>query len=240
MRASESLHGWRVFGIPIHVDPSWAIVFICMTWSLATRYFPFSLLGAPAWLYWLMGASAVALLFVCVLLHELGHAFMAQRHGIGVAGLRLFLFGGVAQLAGQPRRPRTELLIAAVGLLISALIAGACALAGSRLAATTPWEQILSVLLEYLSMINLALALFNLLPGFPLDGGRLVRAALWAWSGDLRRATRIASALGIALGYGLMALGLWGLGHRVWFGGGWYILLGWYLRNSARATYRRT
>lgn len=228
----------RVCGIPIELDASWFIILALVTWTLARGYFPDQLHGASQRLYWLMGGLAAVLLFGCVLLHELGHSLMAKRAGIPVTRVTLFLFGGVAQIGGYPRRPLIELVVALAGPAVSIVLAALCWWGSHLLHPGGPLTLITIVILRYLAMVNTALLVFNLLPGFPLDGGRTLRAVLWAWSGDLVRATRITTALGQALGLGLLALGAWALLQGRWIGGLWYVLLGLFLRDAALASYR--
>ena len=228
----------KPFGIPVHVDVSWFILLALVSWTLATGYFPDYLRGASAMTYGFMGLGAALLLFVCVWLHEMGHALAAKRYGIPVGQITLFIFGGVAQITGQPVRPRIELAIAVAGPVVSLLLAAICFVTARAFPRDTAAQLIGVAILQYLALVNLALMTFNLLPGFPLDGGRILRALLWAGSGSLSRATGIAATLGTALGLGLFAMGLVSLlrGHVV--GGIWYCLLGHFLRDAARANAR--
>ncbi|MBI4342804.1 MAG: site-2 protease family protein [Candidatus Omnitrophica bacterium] len=228
---------WTIAGIPVHIAPSWFVIILFVSWSLATGYFPARASGLPGLTYWTMGFMAALLLFACVLLHELGHALTAQRFGIPVLGMTLFLFGGVAQLANDPKRPLVELLVALAGPAVSAALGAGCFFAARAIPVTRDVHLILAAILEYLAMINLGLILFNLLPGFPLDGGRVLRAALWGATGNLRTATRISSAVGSWLGLGLLALGVWSMVRGAGLHGLWYVLLGMFLRDAARATY---
>ncbi len=228
----------RVAGIRIVVDPTWLLIFALVTWSLATGYFPAadpSLGGAMAW--WL-GVVAALLLFSSVLVHELSHALLARRAGIAVPRIRLFLFGGVSEMAAEPHDPRAELRIAAAGPLTSLGLAAAfAALSATGLPALLPGG---AALVDYLAAINLALAAFNLLPGFPLDGGRILRAWLWSRHGSLVRATRTAGRAGSIVGYGLMGLGIASLLHRNLVGGLWLILIGLFLNQAAASSYQTT
>ena len=228
------------FGIPVRINSSWFVVVVFVAWSLASGYFPFRCPGFSAPMYWGMGIVAALLLFLCVLLHELGHSLVAQRFGIKVLGMTLFLFGGVAQIASDPTRPAVELLVALAGPLVSGAIAGACMLAGSAIPVDNRASLIAVAILRYLAMINFGLILFNLLPGFPLDGGRILRAALWGGTGSLRTATRISSAIGSALGLGLIGLGAWSMLRGAGLHGLWYVFLGLFLRDAALASFRRS
>lgn len=236
-RTRRNTGAWSVLGIPIYIDASWFVILALMTWSLARGYFPETYSGLSALLSWTMGVGAAVLLFACVLLHELGHSLVARRFGIPVARVTLFIFGGVAHIQHDPRHPSVELAVALAGPLVSALIAGGCFAAARALAPHPAAPFVAMAMLRYLAMINLGLIVFNLLPGFPLDGGRILRAALWAWTGDLRRATRMASVVGMGLGFGLLALGLWAIVRGEWLGGLWYACLGLFLRNAATSSY---
>ena len=186
-----------------------------------------------------MGLIAALLLFTCVLLHELGHSLAALASGIPVARVTLFVFGGVAQIADEPRRPGMELKIALAGPLVSAALAALCWWLARTLPVHTAWQLAVWAVVRYLVVINISILFFNLLPGFPLDGGRILRAVLWAGTGQPRLATRIASQLGHLLGVALMAWGVWVAAHGAWMSGAWYLLLGSFLRNAALASYRR-
>ena len=236
----RSAPAWTLFGIPVRINASWFVVVVFVAWSLASGYFPSQYPGFSASTYWGMGIAAALLLFLCVLLHELGHSLVAQRFGITVLGMTLFLFGGVAQIANDPKRPAVELLIALAGPVVSGAIAGACVLAGSAIPVGSHASLITAAILRYLAMINLGLILFNLLPGFPLDGGRVLRAVVWGATGSLRTATRISSAIGSALGLGLIVLGVWSMVRGAGVHGLWYVFLGLFLRNAARATFRHS
>lgn len=227
-----------MFGIPIHIDTSWFVIVTFLAWSLAGGYFPSAYPGLRPPVYLVMGVVAALLLFGCVLVHELGHSLIARRHGIPVACVTLFLFGGVAQIVRNPQRPSVELNVALAGPLVSALIAGLCVGLARIMPVHGRVELVAFAIVRYLAVINLGLLAFNLLPGFPLDGGRVLRALLWWWSGNLRRATRLASGVGLLLGLGLFALGVFAVIKGLWVGGVWYMLLGWFLRNAALTSYR--
>lgn len=236
----------HVFGIPIHVHASWLLVFFFVTWSLATGYLPDVLPGQSEPRYWGMGGVAALLLFVSVLLHELGHSLVALRYRIPITQITLFIFGGVAQMRKEPPHPLAEFLIAIAGPAVSFILAGLC------LGAVTILEWIPSVapmqglvaLGTLLGMVNTQLGLFNLLPGFPLDGGRALRAGLWAWSKDYYRATSQAALVGLLFGvsfglFGALLLvgGLSGTtSSSLASSGGWIVLLGAFLFSAARGS----
>lgn len=238
-RAVHSSGVFTCFGIPIHIDKSWFIILALVTWTLSRGYFPSAFPGFPDAVYWVLGGIAAVLLFVCVLLHELGHSFAAKGYGIPVARVTLFLFGGVAQITRDPRRPMVELAIALAGPLVSVLIAMVCFYVTRTMTIDTVVQLAVFAIVRYLAIVNTAILLFNLLPGFPLDGGRVLRAVLWAWTGNFRKATRMASAVGSALGLGLALLGVWVIIRGSWIGGLWYLMLGSFLYRSARASHQQ-
>ncbi len=249
-----SFRSWqlgRVFGIPIRIDPSWLVIFALLTYQLATVVFPLELgLWRQRGIVWellVLAVLASLLLFGSVLAHELAHAFMARVRGVPVLGITLFIFGGVAQIGDEPDKPFTEFLIAVVGPLISFVIAVVTAgiwiwlqaLESFGWFAHTPlqygWRYV-AIVAFYLAQANLLLALFNLLPGFPLDGGRVLRAGVWALLKDQRRATywgmvsgRVVAAL-LALGGGLILV-------RGELDGGWLLLMAWFLWRAAGEAY---
>ena len=236
----------RIFGIPIHVHASWLLVFFFVTWSLATGYLPDVLPGLSEPRYWGMGGVAALLLFASVLLHELGHSLVALRYRIPIGQITLFIFGGVAQMRKEPPHPWAEFLIAIAGPAVSFLLAGLCLGLVTLLEAIPAGVSMhgLAALGTLLGMVNTQLGLFNLLPGFPLDGGRALRAGLWAWSKDYYRATSQAALVGLLFGvsFGLFGalLLLGGLSgttsSSLASSGGWIVLLGAFLFSAARGS----
>ena len=236
----------RVLGIPIRVHASWFLVFLFVTWSLATGYLPDVLPGLSDSRYWGMGAAAAVLLFGSVLLHELGHSYVALRYRIPIGQITLFLFGGVAQMRAEPPSPKAEFLIAIAGPVVSFAL-GAFSLA---LAAASEWwpmpsgGQGFAVLGGLLGLVNVQLGLFNLIPGFPLDGGRALRAGLWAWGHDFHGATSRAAFLGLGFGLVLAAFGALLLGGAIAgrfdpstaTNGGWLMFIGAFLFGAAWST----
>lgn len=216
---------FRVREIPVRADVGWAITFGLITWSLAAGYFPRMTPEASPVAVWAQAIVAAALLFVSVFLHELSHALVATGQGVGVSGITLHIFGGVSELESEPSTPRAEFVIAIVGPLTSFGLAALCFGMG-RVTALPAWGE---ALLDYLVVVNLLLACFNLVPGFPLDGGRVLRATLWWWRGQLGWATRVASQAGSAFGLLLIALGMMrGLAGEL-IGGLWFVLIGIFL-----------
>lgn len=216
-------------GIPIGLHWSMALVFGLLTLSLATAFFPDTYPDLSVTAYWLMAVIAAVLFFTSILLHELGHSWEAQRNGIPVSGITLFVFGGVAQISGHPKTAAVEFRIAAAGPVVSFALAAIFGLIWlvsgdiAYLAAPSGW----------LARLNLVLALFNLLPGFPLDGGRILRAAVWQFTRNERRAAQVAMVSGQLVAFGLMGLGAFMVFGGNFAGGVWLIFIGWFLQNAA-------
>lgn len=227
----------RVFtirGIPINVHVSWLVIYGLITWTLAVGYFPRALPDLPATAYWANGLLAAFLLFVSVLLHELSHAFVAMAHGLSVRGITLHVFGGVSHLEDEPPSPRAEFLIAMMGPVTSFAIAAVLWAINASGLVQPAWAQ---AVVSYLVLVNVAVGIFNLVPGFPLDGGRILRAALWKWKGALGQATYMASRVGVGFAFALMALGFLQILNGSVIGGFWFILIGMFLRGAADASY---
>jgi Zn-dependent protease/predicted transcriptional regulator len=223
-----------VAGIPINVHTSWLLVYALIAWTLAVGHFPRALPGLSPMTAWLTGLVAALLLFVSVLVHELSHSFVARAHGLGVSGITLHIFGGVSQLEDEPPSARAEFLIAGVGPLSSFAIAAVLwAVRGIGIVT----DGVVGAVLDYLIFINTAIGVFNLVPGFPLDGGRVLRAALWKWKGSLRSATLIASRVGGGVAVVLMMWGFLQVMTGAFMGGAWMILIGLFLRGAADASY---
>ena len=224
----------RVSGIQIKIDPSWVLIAALVVWSLSTQYFPFFLPGAGLGEILVLAVFGAFGLFASIILHELGHSLVARNLGLQIKGITLFLFGGVAELGSEPRRPRDEFWIAVAGPAVSlalAVIFGALQ--------DLSWSRPSLAMWTYLSYINWALTLFNLIPAFPMDGGRVLRAFLWARSGDMNRATAQAALTGTVFGLGLVALGLFSVFTGRGFGGFWTVLIGFFVYSSARANHAR-
>jgi Zn-dependent protease len=224
---------FRVRGIPVRIDAGWLLIFGLVTWSLAAGYFPHVLPARSSTAYWLHGLLAAVLLFVSVFLHELSHALAALDQRVPVGGITLHVFGGVSQLDAEPPTPRAEALIAVVGPLTSFAIAGLCFGANRLIDGSAAFHA----LAGYLAAINLVVGAFNLVPGFPLDGGRLLRATLWWWTGRLGHATRIASRCGSAVALLLVGLGALRMVAGDVVGGLWFVLVGLFLQQAARSSW---
>jgi Zn-dependent protease/CBS domain-containing protein len=224
----------RVIGIPVHLHFSWLIIFGLIVWTLSTGYFPAHYPDLPAASYWAKGLVASLLFFVSILLHEFGHAGVARHYGLRTQSITLFIFGGVAQLEKDPKDGQVEFWMAAAGPVVSLGLAavfytcGVLPFVGPSAAAIA----------KYLALINLMLALFNLVPAFPMDGGRLLRGALWASMGKTR-ATRIASGAGTFFAFLLIFVGVFRLLRGDALGGVWYILIGWFIKDASAASYQQ-
>lgn len=221
----------RIFGISIDLDYSWFLIVALFAWMLAGSYFPAEFPLASPGLDWAMGAVASVALFACVLIHELGHSVVAQLYGLRVPRITLFLFGGVSQIASEPNSAGQEFWIAAVGPLVSFALAAFFWEIEPLLNPVYPWIGVA----ESLALMNLVLALFNLIPGFPLDGGRVLRAAVWRATGVYGRATRIAATTGRFFGFAMIAFGIWEIFRGAFINGLWIAFIGWYLESAANS-----
>ena len=237
--ASSKPRGVKIFkiaGIQVRLDYSWLIIFLLVLWSLSAGYFPRNYPDQSTGTYWLAGLVATFLFFASILTHELSHSLVARRFGIEIREITLFIFGGLANIAKEPTSPKIEFTIAIVGPLTSFL------LAAFFWVLTMPFQGFMSpltiVILEYLAWINLALGVFNLFPGFPLDGGRVFRAFWWWKTGSLRRATKAASDIGKGMAVTLMILGALQIFAGALVGGLWFIFIGMFLRGIAEGGYQ--
>ncbi|HSF17643.1 MAG TPA: site-2 protease family protein [Vicinamibacteria bacterium] len=221
----------RILGIPIGLDYSWFVIFGLLTWMLAGSYYPAEFQDWPPPLYWLMGAVTAIMLFVSVLLHELGHSVVALRYRVPVRSITLFLFGGVAQIGADPPSAIAEFRIAVAGPLVSLLLAAFFYVVQPMVAGIEP----LLGLAKYLAYINLAIVLFNLIPGYPLDGGRVFRAIVWATTKNMRRATVIAANAGRFFALLFIFAGVWQMFSGNFGGGLWIAFIGWFLDTAAFA-----
>ncbi|GIV78018.1 MAG: peptidase M50 [Litorilinea sp.] len=221
----------RILGIPVGLDLSWFLIVILITWTMAVAYYPSAY---PHWspaTYWFTGAATALLLFISVLLHELGHSIVARRYAIPVRRITLFIFGGVAEIQREPPSAGAEFWIAIAGPIVSFLLAGLFGL----LATFWPRGGPLFALFIYLAYLNGALAVFNLIPGFPLDGGRVLRAILWGTTGSFHQATLYASMVGRGIAWLFIFLGVWQLLGGNVINGLWIAFIGWFLDSAAAA-----
>ncbi len=228
---------FRLLGIPVGIDASWLLLAGLFIWALATGVFPAGDGAAAPPVSWIMAGAGVLGIFASVILHELAHAVVARANGIPVSGITLFIFGGVAELEDEPPGPRAEFQMAIAGPLLSVALGlgfHAAGLAGG-------WAGLpraVTELLGYLGWLNLILAGFNLVPGFPLDGGRVLRSLLWVWQDDYIRATRVATAVGSAFAVALILLGLMLALSGSLAGGVWWLMIGFILKNASQLSHR--
>jgi len=222
----------RILGIPIYLHPSWFIIFALITVSLATQFAN----QHPRWSqaqHWSLGVLTSLLFFGSVLFHELSHSVVALHYRIPVVSITLFVFGGVARIGREPSRARQEFNIAVAGPVSSYMLAAGFWLLGHAF----PSSEMLTALAGWLAQINAWLATFNLAPGFPLDGGRILRAVVWGRTGDYTRATRAASRGGQLLAYVMIVAGIWQSLTSNLVGGLWLAFIGWFLLTAAQESY---
>jgi Zn-dependent protease/CBS domain-containing protein len=227
-----SLRIGKIFGIDIYIHISWVIIIVLLTWSLAVGWFPVLYHGFSAITDWILGFIAAVLLFISVLLHELAHSVVARARGLPVKNITLYIFGGVSNIEKEPGSPGIEFQIAVVGPITSLLI-GALALALLNLLGLG--TSALGAILLYLGYANILLGIFNLIPGFPLDGGRVLRSIVWKINGNLRRATRIVTVVGQIIAYLFILLGIWLFFAGNFIDGLWFGFIGWFLLSSAQS-----
>lgn len=232
------VHLFTILGLPVRADISWFIVAALLSGSYATQYLPALYPDFPTPTHWAMATSLVLGLFGSVLLHELAHALAARRYEMPMEGITLFVFGGVAELSDEPPHPRAEFVVAVAGPILSILLGtalGVLWLFGEPLGLAPP----VLGLLGHLAAMNLALVAFNMIPAFPLDGGRVLRSILWDWRKDLVQATRVTSSIGSMFGVCLILFGGFLLLTGALVAGIWNVLIGMFLRHAARLSYRQ-
>lgn len=228
---------FKLFGFAVRIDLSWVFIAAMIVWSLSAGLFPGRYPHLSSTVYLAMGIAGALGLFLSIVFHELSHSLVARRFGIEINGITLFIFGGVAEMKNEPPSPRAEFLMAGAGPLSSLVLAGIALALRSALkdAAGIP---VLGVL-YYLAWINAVLAAFNLVPAFPLDGGRVLRAILWGRSGNIRWATRVTSTIGSGFGTVLIILGVVSIIRGNTVGGIWWLLIGLFLRGAAGQAYQQ-
>ena len=230
----SSITLFRVFGLEIKINPSWVFIALLLAWSLGAGYFPSVHEGLPRATYWAMSILAVAGIFASIVVHEIAHSLVARAYGIPMRGITLHMFGGAAEMEAEPTSPKAEFLMAIAGPAVSLALA---AILGGLVALVHPAPEAAgTIVVRYLAMLNLVLGIFNLLPAFPLDGGRVLRAAVWGYTGDLARATRIAAQIGMALGMAVAFLGFFQILTGNLGGGLWTVLIGFFIRSAAATT----
>jgi len=226
----------RIFGITLKLHYSWFLVFGLVTWALSASYFP------DAYPEWSTGKAIVAgvltslLFFISLLAHELMHSLTAKAKGLGIESITLFVFGGVSRITSEPKTPKDEFLIAAAGPLTSLLLGAVFWGLWYAVEGNSGFVEGVSF---WLGWINVSLAGFNLIPGFPLDGGRILRAILWWRSGNVKKATKTASDIGRGVGWAFILGGVWLIFWGALFNGLWLALVGWFLQNAAQGSYRQ-
>ena len=231
-------HSWRIgriAGIDISVDSSWFIILILFTWSLASSYFPLRFPDLSGAVIWPLSLMTSLFVFGSVLVHELAHSLVAIKQGDSVKSITLFILGGVAQITDEPREPLNEFVMAVVGPIASFILASVFFMLSLLLLGV---NMPLHGALLYLAVINTVLGVFNLLPGFPMDGGRVLRSIIWKITGDLRKATLIASRSGQAFSFFLVAIGMFEIFSGM-LSGLWLVFIGWFLFSAAAQSYQQ-
>jgi Zn-dependent protease/predicted transcriptional regulator len=234
----KRIHLFKLFGFNVGIDITWFILAVFITWSLAKGLFPYYFKGFSNATYWWMGVGGALGLFFSIVFHEFCHSIVARKFGLPMKGITLFIFGGVAEMENEPSSPKVEFLMAIAGPISSVLLGLGFYLvyrAGVYAGGHTPVGSVL----QYLAWLNFILAGFNLFPAFPLDGGRVLRSILWAARGNLRWATKIASALGSAFGLFLIIFGIVNFFEGNVLGGVWYFLIGIFIHSASQTSYKQ-
>lgn len=234
---SNAIKLFSLGGFDIKLDPSWFLIAALITWTLSGQYFPATIPDQAPATYLVLAIIAMLGFFGSLLLHELSHSVVARRYGVRIRGITLFLFGGVAELENEPPSAKAELWIALAGPAMSLCLSiGFAVLAGLFLALSE--APALPTVFGYLATVNMIIAVFNLVPAFPLDGGRVLRAFLWHRHGDVLRATRTAAQSGTVFGYALSMMGVLTLFQGAVTAGMWYILIGFFVLGAAKSAYQ--
>lgn len=234
----RKIHLFTIVGFNVSIDFTWLLLAVLVTWSLARGLFPAWFGNYSMATYWWMGVAGALGLFLSIVFHEFCHSIVARRFGLPIKGITLFIFGGVAEMEHEPQNARTELLMAIAGPL-SSVVLGFVFLLVYALGTIIRWPEPVGGVLWYLGWLNLVLATFNLLPAFPLDGGRVLRSILWFAKGNLRWATRVASTVGSGFGVFLIVIGLLHFINGWVITGIWYSLIGMFIRGAALMSYRQ-
>ncbi len=225
-------------GFPIRIDASWFIIAVFITWSLAAGVFPRFFPGLSTFAYWMMGIAGALGLFAAIVVHELSHAITARHFGLPMSGITLFVFGGVSEMTDEPPNAKAEFWVAVAGPIASVIIAAGCYglyVAGKAGGVATSVVGVIA----YLAWINAILVVFNVIPAFPLDGGRVLRAILWAWKKNIKWATKVASSVGSGFGIAMIVIGFLAVIRGAFIGGLWWVLIGLFLRSAARQSYQQ-
>jgi Zn-dependent protease/predicted transcriptional regulator len=229
---------FKILGFSVRMNVSWIFIAVLVTWSLAKGAFPLYYPGLSDSIYWLMGLGGMVGLFVSIVFHELCHSLVARRFELPMKGITLFIFGGVAEMTEEPKSAKAEFLMAIAGPASSVFVALVCFAVGYG-GRHLKWPEPINGTILYLGVINIVLVAFNLLPGFPLDGGRVLRSILWYWKGNLRWATHVAASMGSGFGILLIVLGIFTFMAGNFIGGMWWFLIGMFLRSAASISYRQ-
>lgn len=240
-RQKRGLGQYRLFslsGFEVKLDLSWLLLALLITWSLGAGVFPVEYPDLPRRVYAWMGIACAIGVFFSIVFHEFSHSVVARQFGLPIKGITLFIFGGVAEMEKEPPSPKSEFLMAAAGPLASFLLAFLFSEIES-FAVAREWPVSFVGVFDKLAYINVVVAIFNLVPAFPLDGGRMLRAALWKWKNDMRAATQISSRIGAGFGLALMLLGGFSFIQGNFIGGMWWFLIGIFLRSAATASYQQ-
>ena len=238
MKMGSAFNLGKVFGIQFRLHYTWFIVFVLISMSLSWYYFPSLNLDLTPLAYWVIGIASSLLFFASVVAHELAHSLVARANGIPVKSITLFIFGGIAQITREATKANAELKMAAAGPACSLVLGG---LFGLLWLFSRGISEPMGAMTLWLAQVNVILAVFNLIPGFPLDGGRVFRSILWRFTGNYKLSTRIATQVGQGVGY-LFILGgilIMFLSRGGWFSGLWLIFIGWFLRNTASSSYHQ-
>ncbi len=233
----KSVKLFELLGFEVKIDLSWIILAALIIWSLSAGLFPFQYKQLSEQTYWLMGVVGALGLFFSIIIHELSHSIVARKFGIPMKGITLFIFGGVAEMTDEPVSPKAEFVMAVVGPLSSLMIA--FILYGIYRISQGIFPIPVQGVIRYLAWINGILAVFNMVPAFPLDGGRVLRSFLWEWKKNLQTATRISSKIGTGFGVVLIVFGVFNIFNKNFVGGMWWVLIGMFLYSAAGMSYRQ-
>ncbi|MBN2244940.1 MAG: site-2 protease family protein [Candidatus Aminicenantes bacterium] len=228
---------FTLFGFKVRIDISWLVIALLISWTLAKGTFPYYYKNLSSSMYWIMGVLGVLGLFVSIVVHELSHSLAARKFGLPMKGITLFIFGGVAEMSEEPPSPKAEFFMAIAGPL-SSILFGSVLLIIYFMGSFSGWPKPIMGVLIYLSIINFILAAFNLIPAFPLDGGRVLRSILWGYKNNIQWATKIASGIGRGFGIALVIIGAVSILMGNVVGGLWWILIGMFLRGASQSSYQ--
>jgi Zn-dependent protease len=229
---------FKILGFEVGIDWSWIILAILIAWSLSVGLFPFRYKNLSTQTYWIMGIVGALGLFISIILHEICHSLVARKYGMPMKGITLFIFGGVAEMGEESPNPKAEFMMAIIGP-ISSIVIGIIFYGVYALGRENGWPEPINGVVQYLAYINGLLALFNLVPAFPLDGGRVLRSILWGLKNNLRWATRISSRIGEGFGILLIVLGAFQFLRGNFIGGMWWFVIGMFLRGTAKMSYQQ-